>query len=129
MLLVRSGDVERCHERPETEEKASGFGGRGDDKRRGAGRCARLVAHPGRPARFHGRWERDLNVMRISVPPGWRELGEEDCDGPPDCASWITLAVDFNQDGATVTGTVTSTFAASPNYAWTVESGTIEPRC
>ena len=63
------------------------------------------------------------------MPPGWRELGADDCDGPPDCASWITLAVDFNQDGATVTGTVTSTFATSPNYAWTVESGTIEPRC
>ena len=47
------------------------------------------------------------------------------CDGLPERASWIPLAVDFNQNGATVTGTVTSTFAALPNYAWTVESGTI----
>ena len=29
------------------------------------------------------------------------------------------------QEGATVTGTVTSTFAATPNYAWTVQSGTV----
>ncbi len=43
----------------------------------------------------------------------------------PDCASWIPLAVDFTQDGATVTGTVTSTFAAPPNYEWTVQSGTV----
>lgn len=48
-----------------------------------------------------------------------------DCDGLQDRASWIPLAVDFNQDGATVTETVTSTFAALPNFAWTFESGTI----
>ena len=71
---------------------------------------------------FHGHWEGDLNVIRIAVPPDWRELGEEDCDGLPDCASWIPLAADFTQEGATVTGTVTSTFAATPNYAWTVQS-------
>ena len=59
------------------------------------------------------------------MPPDWRELGEEDCDGLPDCASWIPLAADFTQDDATVTGTVTSTFAAPPNYEWTVQSGTI----
>ena len=75
--------------------------------------------------RFHGHWEGDLNVTRISVPPDWRELGEEDCDGLPDCASWIPLAADFAQEGATVTGTVTSTFAAPPNYEWTVASGTV----
>ena len=74
---------------------------------------------------FHGHWEGDLNVTRIAVPPDWRELGEEDCDGLPDCASWIPLAANFAQDGATVTGTVTSTFAAPPNYEWTVESGTV----
>ena len=59
---------------------------------------------------FHGHWEGDLNVTRIAVPPDWQELGEEDCDGLPDCASWIPLAADFTQDGATVTGSVTSTF-------------------
>ena len=59
------------------------------------------------------------------MPPDWRELGEEDCDGLPECASWIPLAADFTQDGATVTGTVTSTFAAPPNYEWTVQSGTV----
>ena len=75
--------------------------------------------------RFHGHWEGDLNVMRIGVPPEWRELGEEDCDGLPDCASWIPLAADFTQEGATVTGTVRSTFAAPPNYEWTVASGTV----
>ena len=75
--------------------------------------------------RFHGHWEGDLNVTRISVPPDWRELGEEDCDGLPDCASWIPLAADFTQEGATVTGTVRSTFAAPPNYEWTVASGTV----
>ena len=75
--------------------------------------------------RFHGRWEGDLNVTRIIVPPDWRELGEEDCDGLPDCASWIPLTADFTQDGATVTGTVTSTFAAPPNYEWTIQSGTV----
>ena len=74
---------------------------------------------------FHGHWEGDLNVTRIAVPPDWRELGEEYCDGLPDCASWIPLAADFTQEGATVTGTVTSTFAATPNYAWTVQSGTV----
>ena len=47
------------------------------------------------------------------------------CDGLPDCASWIPLAADFTQDGATVTGTVTSTFAAPPNYEWTIQSGTV----
>ena len=75
--------------------------------------------------RFHGHWEGDLNVTRISVSPGWRELGEEDCDGLPDCASWIPLTADFAQEGATVTGTVRSTFAAPPNYEWTVASGTV----
>ena len=59
------------------------------------------------------------------MPPDWRELGEDDCDGLPDCASWIPLSADFTQDGATVTGTVTSTFAAPPNHEWTVQSGTI----
>ena len=59
------------------------------------------------------------------MPPDWRELGEEDCDGLPDCASWIPLEADFAQDGATVTGTVTSTFAAVPNYEWTIQSGTV----
>ena len=74
---------------------------------------------------FHGHWEGDLNVTSIVVPPEWRELGGEDCNGLPDCASWIPLAADFTQDGATVTGTVTSTFAASPNYEWTIQSGTV----
>ena len=72
---------------------------------------------------FHGHWEGDLNVTRIAVPPDWRELGEEDCNGLPDCASWIPLAADFTQDGATVTGSVKSTFTAPPNYEWTVQSG------
>ena len=75
--------------------------------------------------RFHGRWEGDLNVTRISVPPDWRELGEEDCDGLPECASWIPLTADFTQDGATVTGTVTSTFAAPSNYEWNIQSGRV----
>ena len=74
---------------------------------------------------FHGHWEGDLNVTSVTVPPDWRELGEEDCDGLPECASWIPLAADFTQDGATVTGSVTSTFAAPPNYEWTVQSGTV----
>ena len=74
---------------------------------------------------FHGHWEGDLNVTRIAVPPDWRELGEEDCNGLPDCASWIPLAADFTQDGATVTGSVKSTFTAPPNYEWTVQSGTV----
>ena len=74
---------------------------------------------------FHGHWEGDLNVTSITVPPDWRELGEEDCNGLPDCASWIPLAADFTQDGATVTGTVKSTFNAPPNYEWTIQSGTV----
>ena len=74
---------------------------------------------------FHGHWEGDLNVTGITVPPDWRELGEEDCNGLPDCASWIPLAADFTQDGATVTGSLTSTFVAPPNYEWTVQSGTV----
>ena len=74
---------------------------------------------------FHGHWEGDLNVTSIAVPPDWQGLGEEDCNGMSDCASWIPLAVDFAQDGATVTGSVTSTFTAPPNYEWTIESGTI----
>ena len=74
---------------------------------------------------FHGHWEGDLNVTRISVPPDWRELGEEDCDSLADCASWIPLAVDFGQDDARVTGSVKSTFTASPNYEWTVQSGSV----
>ena len=74
---------------------------------------------------FHGHWEGDLNVTMIAVPPDWRELGEEDCNGLPDCASWIPLAADFTQDGATVTGSVKSTFTAPPNYEWTVQSGTV----
>ncbi len=74
---------------------------------------------------FHGRWEGDLNVTSIVVPAEWRELGEEACDGLPDCASWIPLAADFMQDGAAVTGTVTSTFTAPPNYEWTIQSGTV----
>ena len=59
------------------------------------------------------------------MPPDWRELGEEDCNGLPDCASWIPLAADFTQDGATVTRSVKSTFTAPPNYEWTVQSGTV----
>ena len=74
---------------------------------------------------FHGHWEGDLNVTSITVPPDWQELGEEDCSGLPDCASWIPLAVDFTQEGATVTGSVRSTFIAPPNYEWTVQSGTV----
>ena len=74
---------------------------------------------------FHGHWEGDLNVAGITVPPDWRELGEEDCNGLPDCASWIPLAADFTQNGATVTGSLTSTFIAPPNYEWTVQSGTV----
>ena len=74
---------------------------------------------------FHGHWEGDLNVTGITVPPDWRELGEEDCNGLPDCASWIPLAADFTQDGATVSGSLTSTFIAPPNYEWTVQSGTV----
>ena len=74
---------------------------------------------------FHGRWEGDLNVTSITVPPDWQALGEEACDGLPDCASWIPLQADFTQDGATVTGSLTSTFSAPPNYEWTVQSGTV----
>ena len=74
---------------------------------------------------FHGHWEGDLNVTGITLPPDWQELGEEDCNGLPDCASWIPLTADFTQDGATVTGSITSTFTAPPNYEWTVQSGTI----
>ena len=74
---------------------------------------------------FQGSWEGDLNVTGITVPPEWRELGEEECDGLPDCSSWIPLAADFMQDGATVTGSLTSTFIAPPNYEWTVQSGTV----
>ena len=74
---------------------------------------------------FHGHWEGDLNVTGISLPPDWQELGEENCNGLPDCASWIPLTADFTQDGATVTGSVMSTFIAPPNYEWTIESGTI----
>ena len=74
---------------------------------------------------FHGHWEGDLNVTSITVPPDWQELGEEDCNGLPDCASWIPLQADFTQDGATVTGSLTSTFIAPPNYEWTVQSGTV----
>ena len=74
---------------------------------------------------FHGHWEGDLNVTGITVPPDWQDLGEEDCNGLPDCASWIPLTADFTQDGATVTGSVTSTFAAPPNYEWTIQSGTV----
>ena len=97
------------------------LGGRGDDICRGAagGRGSlRIRALP----QFHGHWEGHLNVTMIAVPPDWQEMGEEDCDGLPDCASRIALAADFTQDGATVTGSVTSTFAAPPNYAWTVQS-------
>ena len=47
---------------------------------------------------FHGHWEGDLNVTRIAVPRDWRELGEEDCNGLPDFASWIPLAADFTVD-------------------------------
>ena len=74
---------------------------------------------------FHGHWEGDLNVTGITVPPDWRELGEADCNGLPDCASWIPLAAEFTQDGATVSGSLTSTFIAPPNYEWTVQSGTV----
>ena len=74
---------------------------------------------------FHGHWEGDLNVTSIAVPPDWQAFGEEDCNGLSDCASWIPLAVDLAQDGATVTGSVTSTFTTPPNYEWTIESGTI----
>ena len=74
---------------------------------------------------FHGQWEGDLNVTSITVPPDWQELGEEGCNGLPDCASWIPLQADFTQDGATVTGSLTSTFTAPPNYEWTVQSGTV----
>ena len=74
---------------------------------------------------FHGHWEGDLNVTTITLPPDWQELGEEDCNGLPDCASWIPLAADFTQDGATVTGSLESTFTAPPNYEWTVQSGTV----
>ena len=100
------------------------LGGRGDDICRGAagGRGSlRIRALP----QFHGHWEGHLNVTMIAVPPDYQEMGEEDCDGLPDCASWIALAAAFTQDGATVTGSVTSTFAAPPNYAWTVQSGTV----
>ena len=65
------------------------------------------------------------DVTSIVAPPEWRELGEEACDGLPDCASWIPLAADFMQDGAAVTGTVTSTFTAPPNYEWIIQSGTV----
>ena len=74
---------------------------------------------------FHGHWEGDLNVTSITVPPDWQALGEEGCNGLPDCASWIPLQADFTQDGATVTGSLTSTFTAPPNYEWTVQSGTV----
>lgn len=74
---------------------------------------------------FHGHWEGDLNVTSITVPPDWQALGEEDCNGLPDCASWIPLTADFTQDGATVTGSLRSTFNAPPNYEWTVRSGTV----
>ena len=74
---------------------------------------------------FHGHWVGDLNVTGIAVPPDWRDLGEENCNGLPDCASWIPLVADFTQDGATVTGSLTSTFIAAPNYEWTVQSGTV----
>ena len=74
---------------------------------------------------FHGHWEGDLNVTAITVPSDWQELGEDDCNGLPDCASWIPLAADFTQDGATVTGSLKSTFTTPPNYEWTVQSGTV----
>ena len=74
---------------------------------------------------FDGYWEGDLNVTSITVPPDWQALGEKACNGLPACASWIPLTVDFTQDGATVTGSVTSTFSAPPNYEWTVQSATV----
>ena len=74
---------------------------------------------------FHGHWEGDLNVTDMTVPPDWRALGEEACNGLPDCASWIPLQADFMQDGATVTGSLTSTFTTPPNYEWTVRTGTV----
>ena len=74
---------------------------------------------------FHGRWEGDLNVTSMTVPSDWEDLGEESCDGLADCASWIPLRADFTQEGATVTGVLTSTFATSPNYEWTVQSGRV----
>ena len=37
----------------------------------------------------------------------------------------MPLAADFMQDGAAVTGTVTSTFTAPPNYEWIIQSGTV----
>ena len=64
-------------------------------------------------------------MTSITVPPDWQALGEEDCNGLPDCASWIPLTADFTQDGATVTGSLRSTFNAPPNYEWTVRSGTV----
>ena len=53
------------------------------------------------------------------MPPDGGNGARGNCDGLQDRASWIPLAVDFNQDGATVTETVTSTFAALPTLAWT----------
>ena len=63
-LRVTSIAVSRlARERPETEEKVSGFGGRADDKRRGAGRRARLVGASGSsravPRPLGARPERD----------------------------------------------------------------------
>ena len=108
-------------------ERAHDGMNRADDT--GSGESVSLSAESGQlhprlppvPRPLGGRPERDERT----VPPDWRELGEEDCDGLPECASWIPLAADFTQDGATVTGTVTSTFAAPPNYEWTVQSGTV----
>ena len=28
-------------------------------------------------------------MTSITVPPDWQALGEEDCNGLPECASWI----------------------------------------
>ena len=57
-----------ARKRPAAEEKATGFGGRGNDKRRGAAGARGSLRFRVVPARFHGRWDRDLNVTRISVP-------------------------------------------------------------
>ena len=71
--------------------------------------------------KFHGHWEGNLNITRQTVSADWREFGDEECEGLDNCSSWFSLAADFTQDGAAVTGSVRTTFSAPPNFEWTVQ--------
>ena len=69
-----------------------------------------------------GHWEGALHDTRRSAPPEW---GLEPCSSLASCADHQLVEADFQQDGATVSGSATFTEGFERPFEFSIQSGTI----